>query len=501
MEHGIVVCAPTGQDAPLAARVFTAAGITSTICRDVEALVGQIARGAGALLLVEEVISGKAIKPLLDYVAAQPTWSDIPILLLTRSGADSVDVRRAVEHLGNVTLLERPVRTIALISAARSAIRARERQYQVRDTDQRKDEFLATLAHELRNPLAPIGSSMAVLQHLYADSPQVTQVRNVVNRQLSHLTRLVDDLLDVARITSGKVVLKKSDITLHSVVQHAVEISSSVIDSRKHRLRVEQPQAGHVLHADHARLVQSLANLLVNAAKFTPRGGDITLRVAVDGAVVRFAVRDTGVGLEPDSLARIFELFAQTPVPGEAPTGLGIGLSLARQFAEMHGGTLSASSPGLGQGSDFVMALPVVVAAPLALLPAAEIPTAAAGTPLKILVVDDNVDAAHSLQMLLSMKGFAVTTAFDGVAALAGVQRERPDVVVMDIGMPGMNGYEAATLMRQQPGGEDITLIALTGWGSVADRQRARQAGFDHHLVKPVDSATLLRCMERPEAV
>lgn len=501
MEHGIVVCAPTGQDAPLAARVFTAAGITSTICRDVEALVGQIVRGAGALLLVEEVISGKAIKPLLDYVAAQPTWSDIPILLLTRSGADSVDVRRAVEHLGNVTLLERPVRTIALISAARSAIRARERQYQVRDTDQRKDEFLATLAHELRNPLAPIGSSMAVLQHLYADSPQVTQVRNVVNRQLAHLTRLVDDLLDVARITSGKVVLKKSDITLHSVVQHAVEISSSVIDSRDHRLQVEQPQAGHVLHADHARLVQSLANLLVNAAKFTPRGGDITLRVAVDGAMVRFAVRDTGVGLEPDSLARIFELFAQTPVPGEAPTGLGIGLSLARQFAEMHGGTLSASSPGLGQGSDFVMALPVVVAAPLALLPAAEIPTAAAGTPLKILVVDDNIDAAHSLQMLLSMKGFAVTTAFDGVAALAGVQRERPDVVVMDIGMPGMNGYEAATLMRQQPGGEDITLIALTGWGSAADRQRARQAGFDHHLVKPVDSATLLRCMERPEAV
>lgn len=501
MEHRIVICAPTGQDAPLTARVLTSAGIASTVCQDAGALVGQIASGAGALLLVEEVISGKAIKPLLDYVAAQPTWSDMPILLLTRSGADSVDVRRAVEHLGNVTLLERPVRTIALISAARSAIRARERQYQVRDADQRKDEFLATLAHELRNPLAPIGSTMAVLQHLYADSPQVTQVRNVVNRQLSHLTRLVDDLLDVARITSGKVVLKKSDITLHSVVQHAVEISGSVIDSRNHRLHVAQPRAGHVLHADHARLVQSLANLLVNAAKFTPRGGDITLRVAVDGATVRFMVRDTGVGLEPASLARIFELFAQTPVPGEAPTGLGIGLSLARQFAEMHGGTLLASSPGLGQGSDFVMALPVVVAAPPALPRAAETTAAAAGSPLKILVVDDNVDAAHSLQMLLSMKGFAVTTAFDGVAALAGVQRERPDVVVMDIGMPGMNGYEAATLMRQQPGGGDITLIALTGWGSAADRQRASQAGFDHHLVKPVDSATLLRCMQRPQAM
>ena len=301
------------------------------------------------------------MRPLAEYVASQPTWSDIPILLLTRSGADSLDVRRAVERLGNVTLMERPVRTIALISAARSAIRARERQYQVRDADQRKDEFLATLAHELRNPLAPIRTSMGILKHLHPDSDPVTRLRNVVDRQVTHLTRLVDDLLDVARITSGKVVLKKDRITLRSVVNHAVEISSSSMEAKKHRLEVNQPESDYLLDADHARLVQSVANLLVNAAKFTPPRGILFWRPGCEGDTVTFSVRDNGIGLEPVSLTRIFDLFAQTPVPGEAPTGLGIGLSLARQFAEMHGGRLHAVSDGLGRGSEFVLTLPVVV--------------------------------------------------------------------------------------------------------------------------------------------
>jgi signal transduction histidine kinase len=350
-----------GQDAVLASRIFASVGIGSIVCRGPVELMEQLGHGAGALLLVEEVISGIAVRPLSDYVASQPTWSDLPILLLTHSGADSLDVQRAVERLGNVTLLERPVRTIALIAATRSAIRARERQYQVRDADQRKDEFLATLAHELRNPLAPIRTSMGILEHLHPDSSMVTQVRNVVNRQVTHLTRLVDDLLDVARITSGKVVLKKGQITLYSVVNHAVEISSSTMEAKQHRLDVNVPERDYLLDADHARLVQSVANLLVNAAKFTPVSGRITLSAEVDGRNLTFRVRDNGIGLEPASIARIFDLFAQTPVPGEAPTGLGIGLSLARQFAEMHGGSLSASSDGLGKGSEFVLSLPVAI--------------------------------------------------------------------------------------------------------------------------------------------
>jgi CheY-like chemotaxis protein/nitrogen-specific signal transduction histidine kinase len=400
-----------------------------------------------------------------------------------------------VEHLGNVTLVERPVRTIALITATRSAVRARERQYQVRDADKRKDEFLATLAHELRNPLAPIRTSMGILKHLHPDSGQVTQLRQVVDRQVDHLTRLVDDLLDVARITSGKVALKKGRITLHSVINHAVEISASAMESKQHRLEVRAPDTPHVLDADHARLVQSVANLLVNAAKFTPAGGHIVLRADVAGPVATFRVKDNGIGLEPSSLAKIFELFAQTPVPGEAPTGLGIGLSLAKQFAEMHGGSLQARSEGLGRGSEFVLELPVVLEGEQPESPAQAGAAALAANARKILVVDDNVDAANTLEALLGMDGFTVTTAYDGVAAVAAAGTGRPDVVVMDIGMPGMNGYDAARLIRQQPGNEKVILIALTGWGQSTDKTRASLAGFDHHLVKPVDYDRLMSCL------
>ena len=497
MERRIVICAPTGRDGALTAKVLASVGIHSIVCTSNQELMAQLPLGAGALLLVEEVVSGSAMRPLADYVASQPTWSDIPILLLTRSGADSLDVQRAVEHLGNVTLVERPVRTIALITAARSAIRARERQYQVRDADKRKDEFLATLAHELRNPLAPIRTSMGILRHLHPDSADVTRLCSVVDRQVSHLTRLVDDLLDVARITSGKVILKREPVSLNSILNHAVEISGSSMEAKRHRLDVEKPDHDHVLDVDQARIVQSVANLLVNAAKFTPAGGRIVLRSEVEGPVVTFRVRDNGIGLEPESLAKIFELFAQTVIPGEAPAGLGIGLSLARQFAEMHGGTLSAHSEGLGHGSEFVLRLPVVLEGARPLAPAAAAQDVKARpSSRKILVVDDNVDAANTLQALLDMDGFTASVAYDGLAAVAAIADVQPDVVVMDIGMPGLDGYDAARMIRQQHGNRNITLIALTGWGQSNDRKRASEAGFDHHLVKPVDYNTLLECLQ-----
>jgi signal transduction histidine kinase len=495
VERRIVICAPTGRDGLLTAKVLQSVGIHSIVCANSDELMKQLPLGAGALLLVEEVVSGTGMRPLAEYVAAQPTWSDIPILLLTRSGADSLDVQRAVEHLGNVTLVERPVRTIALITATRSAVRARERQYQVRDADKRKDEFLATLAHELRNPLAPIRTSMGILKHLYPDVGQITQLRHVVDRQVSHLTRLVDDLLDVARITSGKVTLRKGQITLQSVINHAVEISSSAMESKQHTLDVREPVAQYLLDADHARLVQSVANLLVNAAKFTPPGGHIVLRADVEGPVVTFRVKDNGIGLEPASLAKIFDLFVQTPVPGEAPTGLGIGLSLARQFAEMHGGTIHATSEGLGRGSEFVLTLPVVLGEEPSALPVQVASPAPHGNAKKILVVDDNVDAANTLAALLGMDGFAVTTAYDGLAAVAAARAGTPDIVVMDIGMPGMNGYDAARLIRQQPHSEKMVLVALTGWGQTTDKTLASQAGFNHHLVKPVDYESLMSCL------
>ena len=262
-----------------------------------------------------------------------------------------------------------------------------------------------------------------------------------------------------------------------------------------------------MLEADHARLVQSVANLLVNAAKFTPVQGRIQLTVEVLEGTVRFGICDNGIGLEAASLARIFELFAQTPVPGEAPTGLGIGLSLARQFAEMHGGTLHASSSGLGHGSEFVLTLPVVTrevqnlpqlhdASEKVTLPVTPASEKALLNMKKILVVDDNVDAADTLEALLEMDGFEVSTAYDGLAAVAAVKAGQPDIVVMDIGMPGMDGYDAARMMRQEPGAEKMVLIALTGWGQSTDKNRASLAGFDHHLVKPVDYDTLIKCLQ-----
>ncbi len=502
MERRVVICAPTGQDALLAVRVFEAAAISSAVALHAEELIQQLHHGAGCVLLVEEALTGTAMTIVSEYMAAQPTWSDIPVLLLTRSGADSEVVQRAVAELGNVTLMERPVRTSALLSAARSALRARQRQYQVRDADQRKDEFLATLAHELRNPLAPIQTSMGILKHLHPDSAPVTQLRKVVNRQVRHLTRLVDDLLDVARITSGKVVLKKSGITLASVLNHAVEISTSAMEVKHHTLAIETPQEGWLLDADHARLVQTIANLLVNAAKFTPPQGLIALRASVTGNELTVSVQDNGIGMEPSSLTRIFELFAQTPVPGEAPTGLGIGLSLARQFAQMHGGTLHATSDGLDCGSEFVLTLPVVVGRAESLETGEDFQPTSSFVGLdgiaarRILVVDDNVDAANTLHDLLDLDGFEVKTVYDGVAAVAAAEVFQPEIVVMDIGMPGMDGYDAARLIRQQPAGGGMVLIAVTGWGQATDKKRASAAGFDHHLVKPVDYDLLMQCLQ-----
>jgi signal transduction histidine kinase/ActR/RegA family two-component response regulator len=488
--------------------MFSSSGIRSVICRDASDVMGEINGGAGALLLVEEALAGNLMRSLSDYIDSQATWSDLPILLLTRSGADSSEVHRAVRRLGNVTLIERPVRTVALVASVKTALRARERQYLVRDADQRKDEFLATLAHELRNPLAPIRTSMSILQHLHPDTPRVNELRRVVERQVTHLTRLVDDLLDVARITTGKVVLKEQIVPLRSVIDHALEIAGSAMQAKSHRFETKLPEIAHLIKGDPARLVQTLANLLGNAAKFTPPGGQIVLAVSVDGADATFTVRDNGIGMEEKSLLRVFELFEQTPVPGEAPTGLGIGLSLARQFSEMHGGTLRAFSGGVGQGSEFTLKLPIVMQqtaeppaevlpSPPAMFSPAVLPGLAAR---RVLVVDDNFDAANTLEALLDMDGFTVRTVYNGVDGVAAAESFGPDVVVMDIGMPGMDGYAAARAIREQAclkgHAKGIMLIALTGWGQPADRRRASEAGFDHHLVKPVDYPTLLQCMQ-----
>lgn len=530
-KHGVLVCVPFGQDAAMIGRVLAAAGIQCTVCMQVAELLEQINRGADALLVGEEVVTGPALDELAAAIASQPTWSNLPVLLLSRSGAGSLEVQQAaITRLGDVTLVERPVRTLALVTTVRAALRSRQRQYQMHDADRRKDEFLAILSHELRNPLAPIKNAIAILgqKNLQEESADLPALRGIVERQVVHLTRLVDDLLDVARITSGKVILKKSSVALPLVIRHAIELATQGLLAKNHQLVLCPAKPPDVLlDADPARLVQSIANLLSNAAKFTPAGGSITLHMSADPASgeLKLRVQDNGIGLASESLSRIFELFAQAPLPGEPTTGLGIGLSLAQQFAQLHGGTLDASSPGLGQGSTFSLCLPVVLPVGVSnhspLHCPADVPqeqpavtaiesletSAVPQLPQKVesdsahtvqrtrvLVVDDNPDAANTLNMLLDLDGFAVTTVYDGAQAVAAVDVCTPDIVVMDIGMPQMDGYEAARQMRQRHGRDSLLLIALTGWGQASDIDRAMAAGFDYHMVKPVDYEQLLQC-------
>ena len=492
MERRVLVRLPAEHDARLSARVLGSAHIAAFVCGDEAQLEAELQRGVGLLLVAEEALTPSLLNVLGRYLAAQQAWSDMPVLVLAKKGADSLQAQRAVEHLGNVTLLERPLRTITLISAARSALRARDRQYQARAFSQRKDEFLATLAHELRNPLAPIANAIAIIQRLHP-TPQVKPLAFVVERQVSQLKRLVDDLLDVARITSGKLNLQLAETTVSGVLAQALETAQSVLDEKHHRVTVNQPAEEVVLRGDHVRLVQAVTNLLVNAGRFTPPGGHVELEAACDAQHgLAITVRDNGRGIAASDIDRIFDMFEQARTVGEPTGGLGLGLHLTRAIAGLHGGTVHAHSAGLGHGTAFTLRLPIVGTRTSAASPAADAPRA---LPRKVLVVDDNVDAAGTLASLLELHGVQVALAYDGAAALEKVRSEDPDVVVMDIGMPVMNGYEAARSIRGEALPRQPRLVAVTGWGQFADKQRAAAAGFDRHLVKPLDANELVACL------
>jgi PAS domain S-box-containing protein len=386
------------------------------------------------------------------------------------------------------------VQARARLTASETERRMAEEALQ--EADRQKDEFLAQLAHELRNPLAPVRNAVELLRLKAPDEPEIRWSRDVIERQVSHLTRLIDDLLDVSRITRNKLELRKQRLDLAEVVQAAVETSRPAIEQSGHELTVTLPAEPVYLYGDLVRLAQVLMNLLTNAAKYTEPGGRIwlTAELASDGrpeVVVR--VKDTGMGIPAEKLPRLFEMFFQVDRSLErAQGGLGIGLSLVRRLVELHGGRVEAHSDGPGRGSEFVAHLPALVEPPKIVpspRPAAEGETKDSGR--RILVVDDNQDSADSLAMLLGMTGHEVETAYDGLEAVEAAERVRPDVVLLDLGMPRLNGYDACRRIREQPWGKDVVLIALTGWGQEEDRRRTAEAGFDGHLVKPVDHAAL----------
>jgi signal transduction histidine kinase len=377
--------------------------------------------------------------------------------------------------------------------------RVEERTAALRESDRRKDEFLAMLAHELRNPLAPVRNSLHIVR-ASADGAVRHNALDVMERQLGNLVRLVDDLLDVSRITTGKLELRASRVELADVLRYAVETAQQEINRKGHRLTVDIPASGIPVDGDGTRLTQVFANLLHNASKFTDRGGHITLSLQRTGSDVEISVRDTGEGIASEMLEQIFEMFAQADRSLERRHGgLGIGLTMAKRLVELHGGTISARSDGVGRGSTFLVRLPLATTLEMAAVPEISGKWPAIGT-RRVLVADDNPDSLESLALVLQLRGNEVRTASDGAAAVAAAELFRPDVILLDIGMPQLNGYDACRKIREQEWGRSSLLIALTGWGQNEDRERSREAGFDYHLVKPVDPDVLMRHLAKHAA-
>jgi signal transduction histidine kinase len=394
---------------------------------------------------------------------------------------------RALERL-NSELEQRVTERTSALEATTQALQ---------EANHRKDEFLAMLAHELRNPLAPIRTAVQLLRLKELTEPHRVRARDVIERQVEHLVNLIDDLLDVSRITRGMITLQLEPVLVGAIVARAVETARPAIDAHRHALKLDLPEELISVEGDKTRLVQVIANILHNAAKFMDPGGQIMLTVRRDGQQVAITIADTGIGIAPELLPRIFELFTQVHSKSErAQGGLGIGLALVRRLTEMHGGTVTVRSDGPGRGAELTVRLPVM-AAPMGALPNQRKDTGVIPSlePHRILVADDNDDAAEALALQLQLAGHDVRTACDGVQALEVAKAFEPEIVLLDLGMPRMDGYEVARQFRLGPLGRRVTLIALTGWGQQQDRDRTAEAGFDAHLVKPIAEAQLFNAL------
>jgi signal transduction histidine kinase/CheY-like chemotaxis protein len=384
--------------------------------------------------------------------------------------------------------------------ALREERAARERaEAELHAEQRRKDEFLATLAHELRNPLAPIRSAVQIMRHADGDHATAQAARAVIERQLKHLVRLIDDLMDISRLTQGRLELRRERAALASVIQSAVETNRPQLESKQHHLRLELPAESLFVDADITRLVQVFANVLSNAAKYSDSNGHIRILVERDGTDAVVTVTDGGIGIEPDMLARVFEPFTQAQRSRAAPhDGLGIGLTIAKRLIELHGGSISARSEGSGRGSSFIVRLALLESVPQSeRSPHSVNGSSPAQRRVRILIADDNYDAAQALALMLRLDGHEVRTANDGAEALKVADEFRPQVILLDIGMPKLDGYETARRLRTRPWARDALLVAQTGWGQEDDKQRAKQAGFDRHLVKPLDPEALSELLTR----
>jgi PAS domain S-box-containing protein len=365
------------------------------------------------------------------------------------------------------------------------------------EADRRKDSFIATLAHELRNPLAPIRNAVQVLRNGGHDDPRVVWCSEVISRQVTQMARLLEDLLDVSRLTRGRFALRRERLALPAVVEHALEIAQPRIEEYGHSLSVSLPTVPLHVDGDMTRLAQVFSNLLINAAKYTPAGGRLDLTMEATGEEVEVRVSDNGIGISAEQMPHLFEMFTQgDSLTDRAQGGMGIGLSLARGLVEMHGGRISAHSAGPGQGSEFVVRLPLAESAAAVARAEAAVDAARPIVACRVLVADDLRDSADSLGLLIELMGHSVEIAYDGEAALRAAERFRPDIVLLDLGMPKLDGFEVSRRIRAAPWSESVRLVAQSGWGQDEDRRRSAEAGFDHHLVKPIDPEALEALMK-----
>lgn len=504
LRERLLLMLPTRRDLEITQALLGTHGIPIQACPSATALQAELQRGAGAVLVAEEMLVHHGALPVLaQAVEQQPHWSDLPVLILTKGGADSLEVGDAIALLGNVILLERPMRVGALLSSVHAALRARHRQYEIENhllqlerardaealTARRKDEFLAMLAHELRNPLAPISNALHVLAMDNEDPVQRAELRDMMMRQVKHMVRLVDDLLEASRLSHGMITLHREHFDLRDAVRAAIEQSRPLIEAGHYCLELSQPRDPLPVLADPVRIAQVFGNLLNNATRYGCPGGHIGVDVIREGEEAVVHVEDDGTGIAPEVLPHVFELFVQgTRDSDSVQQGLGIGLALVQRLVELHGGSTTAYSEGPGRGARFSVRLPLATSATVVA------PSTAGASQLqglRVLIVDDNVDAALSLAMVLDTLGIERAVVHDGPSALAILDTFWPHTVLLDIGMRGMDGYELARRIRQLPRHADTLLIAVSGWAHSPDLQRSRDAGIDRHLAKPVDLAQL----------
>jgi PAS domain S-box-containing protein len=506
IEQRLPILAPTGNNAAFARSMEAQAVLAAIVASSDDAIVSKTLDGviltwnAGAERLFGYAAAEAIGRPITIIIPPDRPDEEPALLERLRRGEridhfETVRVTKDGRRL-DISLTVSPIRdatgrVVGASKVARDITQRKQTEAALREADRRKDEFLAILAHELRNPLAPIRNSLHILRLTSQLDPAAERVTDIMERQVNHMVRLVDDLMEVSRITRGKIELRKESIEVAAIVRGAVEISRPFIDASGHQLAIAIPPEPLTVEGDLVRLTQVVANLLNNAAKYTDPGGQIWLTVHREAEGLAISVRDTGTGIPPEMLPRVFELFTQVDRhTARAQGGLGIGLALVKRLVEMHGGSVEARSEGAGRGSEFVVRLPL----PIGRSDDAPSQAPSRSTVLaarRVLVVDDNRDAAESLAALLKLLGAEVHVAYGGAQALEALAVFEPAVVLLDIGMPDMDGHEVARRIRQQPRFQHVTLIALTGWGQKQDLDRSQSAGFDYHLTKPADVGAL----------